>query len=439
MLRIYSSMHLYLENEYQINAWNAVDVAVDGQLQHGHVVNTADNGLIVDLHCTSQTAVFVEYGKIFDPRGASHYIPGRSINQGTAIHALLQARPDRAWTWYHGRMVRSDFRYGGYAWVEVSVEGITVTELLSLSQIRVPSSHDKLQGRVIERDEFVACTGRLPDGYSSVVTPLFLALFQRQCTWLNTRRVYPVTFLSDSFLYLQRQGEDYSEFLEKSFCDVQDRILFHRARGEAYPEEDLILRRKQIESPVMWGSTPPSSRIPLPTELLLEIFHSLDTLDQQRYRRTCQLWDALLTSVDFSKTIQLSYNKPYFPSWVSGITRYILLVCLLKQLGPATQRIYIRDAGGFRRPFEIIHSILLVADVVKWRQHPVQQLIFGYCVFSEMQSMERFFNAKSDIYTNFLAPCCKSVVWRHCTVSSRCQPPATILWSKTITITNHKT
>ncbi|XP_055353176.1 uncharacterized protein LOC129599064 isoform X2 [Paramacrobiotus metropolitanus] len=93
-------MHLY---GGEMDAWNAVDVQVDGQLQHGRVINMVDGGLIVDFGCHAQHSQFVEYGRIF--RWSPSF--GNS-GEGTfwmAVSVLLRRPTDGAWIWHIGMTV----------------------------------------------------------------------------------------------------------------------------------------------------------------------------------------------------------------------------------------------------------------------------------------------------------------------------------------------
>ncbi|XP_055328341.1 uncharacterized protein LOC129581354 [Paramacrobiotus metropolitanus] len=88
----------------------------------------------------------------------------------------------------------------------------------------------------------------------------------------------------------------------------------------------------------------PEIGLALPVVLLKEVFQSLDTVDRQRCRRTCPLWEALFTSTELCQEVRAMQQPPHssFPEqWNS---RYALYCCVFKLITPATRIIFINVA-----------------------------------------------------------------------------------------------
>ncbi|XP_055330374.1 uncharacterized protein LOC129582785 [Paramacrobiotus metropolitanus] len=83
----------------------------------------------------------------------------------------------------------------------------------------------------------------------------------------------------------------------------------------------------------------------LPTELFEEVFQSLDTIDRQRCRRSCQLWDAILTSTEMCKVVRVSLKHPPFSQRLAKKWNdcYAAYGCFFKHITSAARTICIRD------------------------------------------------------------------------------------------------
>ncbi|XP_055327196.1 uncharacterized protein LOC129580616 [Paramacrobiotus metropolitanus] len=114
--------------------------------------------------------------------------------------------------------------------------------------------------------------------------------------------------------------------------------LFERQKGKCVRshydgESESERKRKKRQTTGNCG-------LALPVEILKEIFLSLHTVDQQRCRRTCQLWDAVLTSGDEWRKfvrVQIEAEDDY------AIHPYIGYNCLFKNITPATRTICQQD------------------------------------------------------------------------------------------------
>ncbi|XP_055342440.1 uncharacterized protein LOC129590992 isoform X1 [Paramacrobiotus metropolitanus] len=224
-------MHLFADScqsgqVYDMYQWNAVDVLINGSLQHGIVKEisaaSADgqkHGLRIDFCCPQRRYEFVEYGNIFRSPDVVEYSWERWkqvtawAETRTALQALLRVGRDRAWTWWPVQLAvpKDDNVRRAYCndiecgLVEVQWGAAQTKELIPLAQIRcVPSSED-LQVRRVGADYFVVRACRLPKGYW-VDPPLAARLL-----WQKINREFSaccVVVRKASFTYLQRSDAD---------------------------------------------------------------------------------------------------------------------------------------------------------------------------------------------------------------------------------------
>ncbi|XP_055353862.1 uncharacterized protein LOC129599606 [Paramacrobiotus metropolitanus] len=85
----------------------------------------------------------------------------------------------------------------------------------------------------------------------------------------------------------------------------------------------------------------------LPPELLTEIFLSLDTIERQRLRRTCCLWEEILTSPVLAQDVRQDsrHSQPGFSGRVANdwSADFALHGCIIKCMTAATRTVCLRD------------------------------------------------------------------------------------------------
>ncbi|XP_055352960.1 uncharacterized protein LOC129598898 isoform X2 [Paramacrobiotus metropolitanus] len=168
----------------------------------------------------------------------------------------------------------------------------------------------------------------------------------------------------------------------------------------------------------------------LPIELLKEIFRSLDTIERQRCRRICQLWDAILTSAEMCHVVHISLEHPPFsPRLVKKWNgNYATYSCIFKHITPAARIICIRAAewecdnrddvknadeavklikkvlneGGIRIDCLIVHNRSLLID--QGEPGPLRLKV----VFATIAA-----------FYSKLATCCGRLIWKN--YSLRCE------------------
>ncbi|XP_055348468.1 uncharacterized protein LOC129595470 [Paramacrobiotus metropolitanus] len=361
-MHLYGGKHFGCHPVYQ---WNSVDVLTDnGFFQHGEVINVADNGLIVDFHCSEQRAEFVSYDKIFDASQAPYSRPYRhwqeelrknpAVTEHASVQVLCRAHPDAPWIWYPGLLLSKAlfFHYDGIALlvVLVEVEGWSDAELFPADQVRFPPSPKDLDKRALTRamkdgagasNAFVVRQCRLPKDYAATVTPAIAKRFRRRIELVQppTHRLHVVSILKKKgvFTFLQR-------FL--GLPPLEENV-------ETEYEAIVAQETSQVDGPGTSSGTKKrknrdddaqsEGECVLPTQpyLLREIFDSLDSVSRLKLRRVCSLWNAVLTDPNCAKTVRISFDmNPFFPQEDEQLTRlYGAVGGLLKCINPATERL----------------------------------------------------------------------------------------------------
>ncbi|XP_055357717.1 uncharacterized protein LOC129602655 [Paramacrobiotus metropolitanus] len=313
-------------------AWNAVDVEIGGLLQYGHVIGLEETDgttprLIVDLGCPTQDAVLVKEGAIFDSslRPTSKKRPPT----GEQVEVLIFEHKNGPWKWYPGKiLIKSFLNLEKTALIEVEINGYRQRELLPEKQIRRPLSLDKQQQKRLQPGHFVLRTCRVPNGYWT------LDRFVADALCRKVEKKFHLRFtrvLSQELHYVRRCNEPPMD-------DADVTKLFESQNGKCVrsPNEKSCLSERKRKK----RQTAGDCGLALPVEILKEIFLSLHTVGQQRCRRTCQLWDAVLTSGDEWRTfvrIQIEAEDDY------AIHPYIGYNCLFKHITPGTRTICLQD------------------------------------------------------------------------------------------------
>ncbi|XP_055342604.1 uncharacterized protein LOC129591073 [Paramacrobiotus metropolitanus] len=334
-------MHLYENDKQPLYTWNAVDVEIGGLLQHGYVVGLEEKSendltpprLIVNFGCPAQQAVIVEYGKIWDC--STH----RSIRRRavTDVEGLLHDGTHRVWKWHPGKTTVPRFdEVDGVTLVEVTMDGQCRRELIPYRQIR-----DPIQRQLLPDDHFVMQTCRVPNGYWTLQSSASASLLREV-----ERKFYLRFFkvLSQEMHFVRRRQNrtlrhmsldaDLASVLERE-TKAALRVLNRNLPEEIDEPESELKRKKPLI--VVEGKL-----LTLPLEVLKESFHALDTVDRQRCRRTCQLFDALLTSLDLCKDVRIALGRPS-PSSVKLDCNYLPYVCIFKHVTPPTCTIWINN------------------------------------------------------------------------------------------------
>ncbi|XP_055353136.1 uncharacterized protein LOC129599030 [Paramacrobiotus metropolitanus] len=410
-------MHLYENADRSVYAWNAVDGEIDGRLQHGFVVGLEENGitpprLIVDFGCPTQEAMPVEYGKIWD---CSTYRPTRA-REGAAVEALLHDGADRPWKWYPAKMLIPKFKHlDNVALVEVVTGGQTRREMLPRRQIRNRS------GIAAKKDllpvgHFILQTCHVPNGYWTRPFPettLLLREVERKF------KVRLIKVFSQQILFVGRcqeaplQDEDVARVFEKGKQDSAFYELLHKSTEES---DDGEPKRKK---PLNVGGR----GLPMDSRVLKEVFHSVDTVERQRCRRTCQLWETILTSAELCSDLRVTRQKPSStPQAVKWDCNYALYACIFKFITPATRTICIRDTEPRFLDMSNLHgrsdALGFIKKILEDAGSRIDRFIVHQRSITIAQPEHSVFwdfgvlFAEMTAHTSQLVSCCERMVWK---------------------------
>ncbi|XP_055349946.1 uncharacterized protein LOC129596637 [Paramacrobiotus metropolitanus] len=360
-----------------VTAWNAVDVLVDGLLQHGHVINVAEGGLIIDFGCATQRAQFVEYGRIFN---------GQYKDNWKDDMLVLLPRTDGAWVWYPGQVVSlGDCDYDGAQCVEVQRPHGPVRELVHWPQLRAPPTKEDLEGMLrVAPGDFVIRSCPLPGAYWADGSQRLGELFKYRLK--DEHAVVCKSLLSQTFLYLQCRTATPldAESAKFEFDEARDDIDsgYLPQTGEWMRWQGAITTPKKKRKV---SGQRQLRRLPLPPELLVEIFHSLDSIGRLRCRRVCHAWNTLLTTDTYFPDVRVSGGEAeYTDGEFEDDGLYWLISCLLKCLNSTTKVVVINQMIGE----ECTKSAGLIRHLLNG--HRLAALVFYDCEFGEMcESMKQ--------------------------------------------------
>ncbi|XP_055350682.1 uncharacterized protein LOC129597205 [Paramacrobiotus metropolitanus] len=337
-----------------LNAWNAVNVDVDGVLQVGHVIGLDDTTgalprLIIDFGYATQHSLLVEYGRVFNlcdahrttEEGKNAYCSIPAGDDYEDVQVLLRSHPDQPWKWHPAKVVLSGFvALSHYALVEIMVGGAHTRELLPDEQMSAPPSGEDLQRRMVRPGDFVIRTCSVPPGYWTTAEPAARDLFRQKLENVSGqgknagKGLRIVAVLSQTITYLQRSSE--SPVSEEDAAG-----LWNEAVQDAKPKETEItdfVEKTKRKQPLR---TDEVGYLALAPEIVAEIFESMDTMERLRCRRVCHLWNEILTLEELCKPVCISLENDAYGKLPSDYAAY---ACVFKDITPATRTICIRDA-----------------------------------------------------------------------------------------------
>ncbi|XP_055354387.1 uncharacterized protein LOC129600027 isoform X2 [Paramacrobiotus metropolitanus] len=401
-------------------AWDSVNVLADGLLQQGYCRHVLPDGLLIDFLLPNAELVFVEFGNIYDCSGRGLWRKENwtwfyfmeldlfltpLIPENPSIQALMRFHPGRPWIWYPARLLTCAFcigRYFHYVVVEVTVDGQTIRAVLPPSQIRYTPSAEEMTRRRLNRSHFIVREASLPLHNSAAV--------DQQCVdWLIDRLlVHEFRIMSTTggrLVYFTREnGKPLHDNLIIMFAEaVKDNLQNgDKEEKEATCNIPPKLPKKPLEQ--MDGNC--ERGIPLPVELMAVVFQCLDTIGRQRCRRTCFLWNSILTSRPLCKDLLISAD-PH--------CHYDILNCLLKYFVPGTECIAIQNAKPGWAPYGYDPVLMLIGDD-SIKLPPIKQVLFHRCVFGEI-AMRALLPVTHTVHAS-VEKRIGSIVWKNCSFVS---------------------
>ncbi|XP_055353114.1 uncharacterized protein LOC129599020 [Paramacrobiotus metropolitanus] len=425
--------HLYENGERSVYAWNAVDVEVDGLLQHGHVIDIQDADgrepqLIVNFGSPAHESVLVKYGKVFDcssrsaderstygrpsqnvqrPKKRQHTGNGTlldcfMLDCAPAVQALLCERSDQPWRWFPAKLllVRVE-ALKNFALVDITLAGQPIRELLPYSQIRQPPSAEDLRRRRLQPGDFFITLNSLDDRYLTA-EPSRIALPSRQEGQQECRLV--------AYLRYKKRRRGMPALNDKSvYCDA-----------------GLDNLNQDFQDDFDCGMyTDREHGLFLPVVLLMEVFQSLDVIYRQRCRRTCRLWEDILSSPQLLQVFCVALPMPGSPSTADyRMDTYVTCNCIVKQITPAVRAVCLRDHRYDHRDFEgLFDSLTPAGQAIKFTQQilessdfHIQRLVLHQHttpMLNQEYNLEEYLDDLAQLYSG-LESCCDCIVWKDC-------------------------
>ncbi|XP_055339134.1 uncharacterized protein LOC129588782 [Paramacrobiotus metropolitanus] len=456
-------MCLYEKELRCVCTWNSVDVEVDGQLQHGHVIGLENvkgtvPQLIVDYGCPEQRAVPVTYGRIFHCAGIQG-IGQRSVDflfkqQGDTcpemsaranridVEVLFRTAPIHPRKWYPAKLLMSGFLYlRDFALVEVKLAGNRYRELLHLSQVRYPSSEEEMQRRILAPGMFVIRSKCFSEGYWIPLDPAVAVQFIRDT---DHDHISPVLHCGCKIhTFLPTHAHELKtipvENLEVAFEKYRVLTAFEKY---CVLKGDTALTRNGIKDEMESASADNPALKFLPPELLQEIFHSMDTIDRLRCGRTCQLWDTILNLPELCRDlrVRLSESRNTIPTRIEE-SNYGAYACIFKHITPATRTIAIRgtavivaDNIRFEEETNAGQALGYIGRVVKAMGTRLDRLVLrqrnisvrlevAHVTFQGLRiprgTLQGNFDHLSATYSS-MASWCEWIIWTNCTLNLNC-------------------
>ncbi|XP_055349898.1 uncharacterized protein LOC129596597 [Paramacrobiotus metropolitanus] len=400
-------MLIYGDVAHQVCGWNAVDVLVDGLLQHGRAINTVESGLIVDFECTTQCAQHVEFGNIFH----TEHFYNNAYNPGDAVQVLLRPHPTAPWTWYPGKAVAlgeydPQGRGRDAQYVEVQLPYGAVMQLVPRFQVRRPPSEDDCEGARVEGWAFVTRCCQLPADWDKVL-PAVRERFQFS---LNQHRLLCTVVHGQTLLYLQREAGTpiTAQKVEEAFelaknpkpdsgtsVSPRTKRKFWRTSAPRLKRRISCLYNDEAE-------TEPS--LSLPPEILLEIFQTLDSIERIRCQRVHPLWNLLLTTDAHFPVVRVSgmgndYGDVLYPQQHI----YWVLAGLLTCLNSRTTMLVLTDVEETHASDDLVKLI----PYIRGNQR-VPVLVLFKCKFDHGLHMSRLVAACFALG--------ERLIWKNCTL-----------------------
>ncbi|XP_055334341.1 uncharacterized protein LOC129585616 [Paramacrobiotus metropolitanus] len=410
-------MHIFGDLHNVVHAWNSVDALVAGRLQHGRVIDVHADGLIIDFESPHQCSQFLESGMISDSSDKLTTENEWSRNRCSdncrktevdVLQVLMRSRFGRPWVWYPAKFLPLQWNYEASVcgYVEVQLEDATVTEMLPSWQIFRRPAVDDLATRKTGRGHFVIRTCDLPSSCSSMITSALSVNFRTSLQ--RQSNVHWMSVTDDKLLYLQRADKSSIEPANLVEC------FQNNDKWEINDECKQVTSSKECQIPHQWHhhnaeTMHSADKMGLPIELLTEIFQSFDSVHRSRCRRTCYLWNSILSSQANFTDIWIA-GKDHASSSLKGHGKnvYSLANSLPKQPNNRIKSVTFTDAHYN----EDCTDIALMNQLMQTTIPKLRRIVFHRCEFGMRQCV------KGELRTltcSFAVDCV--IVWKDCRLS----------------------
>ncbi|XP_055349933.1 uncharacterized protein LOC129596626 [Paramacrobiotus metropolitanus] len=368
-------MHMY---RYDVLAWNAVDVRLkNGQMQHGRVINVADGGLIIDFNCPGQREQFVKYKRIFQWTSSCDCL--EEHGGGKPVSVLLRRPVDGAWIWYIGKDISigddNDSRME-VALVQAETPHGTVTELVPTRQVRAPQRNKRSEFERVKKTDFVIRRCVLSDAQLCAFHQLGPTLqCVREQAIARPARYHGL--LGHTLYYLQNSW--YTPLTPEEVDNDCNDARSEKDGGYSRLRSCWWMYRQWSvntlsKTPEAGGSH--QMDLPLPPELWVTVFQSLDSIERLRCRRVSPLWNSILTTEAHFPDVRLTgCNSYYDADWHVTVKNIFWMVSgALKCLNKRTKLVVISELDLC----DGRELVALIAHLLKAHRLP---LVFYRCDF----------------------------------------------------------
>ncbi|XP_055336684.1 uncharacterized protein LOC129587113 isoform X1 [Paramacrobiotus metropolitanus] len=287
-------------------------------------------------------------------------------------------------------------------------DAAVTTELIPYCQIRRVPSPEDLQERRVGPDCFVSRECRLPRGYWSAppgATRMLWQKFSREfnacCIAVRSEfHILPAPRLTGVFT--------------RPIADCE-------CEGSPEGEWDgyrFVPTLKRVKAPRTEVSQA-GRGIPLPREILAEIFQSLDTIERVRKRRVCCFWDAvLLLDADVGasgKQLWISGRHSFHVAHTEQGEQFLLAGCVLKYATPATNTIILEELSELACWSRDMYGLLAIL----LQDRRIRTLVLSRCDFCDHYSDAHDYLDWVNGKLSRLAATCRVVVWQDCQLTLR--------------------
>ncbi|XP_055344583.1 uncharacterized protein LOC129592545 [Paramacrobiotus metropolitanus] len=302
-----------------------------------------------------------------------------------------------------------------YVLVNVTVEGRISRKLLPKQQLRRPLSGKRLRQRLLRRGHFVTRTCSVPAECWPTMEPAARLRF-RQRLELD-KRLHVVNIIGPRIYYVQQTSVDW--------LTEEDTVRLMAQTMSSLTRQHQLINKEPlaVENEAARGSKRKlqldieEEPLYLPPELLLEILRSLNTLSQQRCRRTCSLFDEILTLPEMRKEVCISLDdSDAILEW-----NYAAYNCIFKLITPVTRAICIRDRRMGEHSYVSSEIQTYAGKAARYIKmvlddagiHIDRLIIFRSSITVKMYDTKfsNYLDSIRDVYSDVVS-CCERLVWK---------------------------
>ncbi|XP_055346532.1 uncharacterized protein LOC129594009 [Paramacrobiotus metropolitanus] len=433
---------------------NSVDVlGEDGVLRYGHVVDVADNGLVIDFHCADRRRELVHFNNVF--LATSRPLSGKDLAKiyaaappGPRMDVRWRQSPADPWVWFPAELVNLT-RGVQHVTYDVAVvrwwNTVECTDVVPVQWLRrrVPSSDSSqddvtMTGIRVPVNKWTFKKGRvqLPQRFASLTPAAAEQLVKelncrsRKYFWNKDYQPQLVVDVQDGHLvYLEQRPSEHT--VDVDVCFDECWASFNRMDMGWRPKlpQHGRMEWSAMDGP---GTTDESDITILTTNVLLEIFSHRSTMIQTSLRKVCSAWNYIL-DLTTCVVVRLHEDDKLWLQWNDERSDHLLLTPIFKCLRASTKYIMVDcrrwrlEGDDFLKVFEMINHVAKHRDKIhlnavfllglrgtllgastdcskkySGKQHPAFRLWKAGCRVAGLVSLRDFMGACRDLPCNAL-------------------------------------